>query len=133
MRYFTSVIIIVSFFVSYQLKAQHEPYPVYDTKSVIIQEPYLTDPSETGITVVWKTDTPGHSKVMYAKAGSDTLDQIAEMHENGLLPVGTLHTIRIKGLKPGTTYKYKVMTRRVIKLKPYWPEMGNWVESPVYS
>lgn len=113
-------------------QAQHQPYPVHETKPVIMQDPYLIDPSETGMTIAWKTDTPAHSKVVYGKKGED-LDQIAENQEHGLLKVGTMHTVRIDDLEPGTTYQYKVMSRRVVQLKPYWPEMGHWVESEVYS
>lgn len=110
-----------------------EPYRVHDTRPVIIHEPYLVDPSEEGITVVWITDTPGHSKVRYGRADSGAPDRVAETHEHGLVPVGTRHAVRIEGLQPGVTYNYQVMTRRVVRLNPYWPDMGEWVESPVYS
>src|SRR5690625_7356367 len=97
-----------------------------------MQNPYLIDPSETGMTVAWKTDTPAHSKVVYGKVGED-LNLTAENQEHGLLKVGTMHTVRIENLEPGTTYQYKVMSRRVVKLNPYWPAMGEWVESEVYN
>jgi predicted phosphodiesterase len=112
--------------------SQNSPYKVYDTKSVILQQPYLTDPSETGITVSWLTDTYSQSKVMYGKKG-EGLTQTAETQTNGLRPVDTKHSIRINNLQPGTTYEYKVLSRRVVRLNAYWPDMGNWVESPVYT
>jgi acid phosphatase type 7 len=113
---------------------EHRPYPVYDTKPVIIQDPYLVDPSENAMTVVWLTDTPSHSKVLYGRADGDgELSKVAETQEHGMVPVGTRHAIRIEGLEPGVTYNYKVMSRRVVQLNPYWPEMGKWVESTTYS
>ena len=128
---YLSLLFSITLFV-FDLSAQHQPYPVHETKSVIMQDPYLIDPSETGMTVAWKTDTPAHSKVVYGKVGED-LNLTAENQEHGLLKVGTMHTVRIENLEPGTTYQYKVMSRRVVKLNPYWPAMGEWVESEVYN
>lgn len=117
----------------HNLFCQEEPYPVHDTKPVIIQEPYLIDPSETGMTVAWLTDTPSQSKVVYAKKGEE-LTQVAESQKHGLVPVDTKHSIRIDNLEPGATYNYKILSRRVVKLNPYWPDMGEeWIESPTYS
>src|SRR5699024_5848899 len=133
--YSLTFLLIVTLSVPHNTKAQieHEPYPVYDTKPVIMKAPYLIDPSETAITVNWMTDTPSHSKVIYGKANSDTLDHVAESQQDGLLAVGTMQSVRLTGLEPGTDYRYKVASRRVVQLNPYWPEMGQWVKSPSYS
>lgn len=123
---------IFTFFVFQIQYAQHQPYPVHDTKAVITEDPYLTAPSETSIMVNWVTDTPSHSKILYGKKGEE-LDKVAEVQEHGMRPVETKHAIPIKDLEPGQTYQYKVLSRRVVDLKPYWPEMGDWVESDEYS
>lgn len=112
--------------------AQHTPYKVYDTKAVILQAPYLIDPSDSAITIAWLTDTDCQSKVVYGKKG-EGLNQTATRQVNGLVPVDTKHHIRITGLEPGAEYEYKVLSRRVVRLNPYWPDMGKWAESPVYS
>lgn len=112
--------------------AQHSPYKVYDTKAVILQQPYLIAPSETGMTIAWLTDTDCQSIVVYGEDAKNLKDTAASQI-NGLIPVDTKHNIRITGLKPGTKYSYKVLSRRVVRLNPYWPDMGKWVESPVYS
>jgi predicted phosphodiesterase len=112
--------------------AQDEPYKVHETLPVILDGPYLVAPSETGITVVWRTDTPCHSKVLFGRTGED-LERIAEPNEHGLLPVGTLHAIRLEELLPGQGYDYKVVSTRVVRLKPYWPEKGLPTVSPIYS
>lgn len=93
--------------------------------------PYLVDPSETGITVVWTTDTPSHAAVRFGTG--ETLDRQAESPEHGLLPVGTLHAVRLDGLEPGKTYRYQAVATRVVKLNAYWPEKGLPVESPIAS
>src|SRR5699024_8471436 len=93
---------IVSFFAGAELYAQieHEPYPVHDTKPVIVHSPYLLEPSEKAMTVVWMTDTPSHARVVYGKEGED-MNQVAEDQKDGMLPVGTLHSVRLRDLEPG--------------------------------
>ncbi len=106
------------------------PYVVYDTKPVILHGPYLMAPTETSVVVVWTTDTPCHSKVLYG-AGEPSLE--ANNAKDGFLPVGTRHSVRISGLKPGQTYRYQVVSTRVVRLKGYWPDKGLSVKSPVSS
>ena len=110
--------------------AQSEPYVVYDTKPVILHGPYIVAPTEASAMIVWTTDTPCHSKVMF---GSDDLNREAANEKDGLLPVGAVHAVRLEGLRPGQTYKYKAVSTRVVRLKPYWPDKGLSVESPVHS
>jgi predicted phosphodiesterase len=109
------------------LAAQSQPFIVHDTRPVITHGPYLVDPSETAVTVVWTTDTPSHGAVKFG--AGQALDQMAEMGAHGLLPVGTLHAVRITHLEPGTTYRYQAVATRVVKLNAYWPEKGLAVES----
>ena len=109
--------------------AQHQPFVVHDTKPVITHGPYLVDPSETAVTVVWTTDTPSHARVIFGSG--ESLDRHAEAARHGMLPVGTLHAIRISGLEPGRTYRYQAVSTRVVRLKAYWPEKGLAVESAV--
>lgn len=124
-------ITVVLFGAALSLSAQQQPFIVHDTKPVIMHGPYLVDPSETAITVVWATDTPSHAAVKFG--AGDALDQQAEAPEHGLLPVGTLHAVRLTNLEPGRTYRYQAVATRVVKLNAYWPEKGLSVESPVAS
>jgi len=106
------------------------PYVVYDTKPVILHGPYLMAPTETSVVVAWTTDTPCHSKVLYG-TGEPSIE--ANNAKDGLLPVGTNHSVRITGLKPGQSYQYQVVSTRVVKLKGYWPDKGLSVKSTVSS
>lgn len=117
------------------LKAQgaHTPYPVYDTKTVTQKGPYLLNPTQRGITICFYTAGKSVAKVLYWKKGDTGAKQVAESQKYGLVPVGKMHSIRLKNLTPGTTYNYKIVSRRVIKIRPYWPEMGTWTEGSVYS
>jgi predicted phosphodiesterase len=109
------------------LRAQSEPYTVYDTRPVILEGPYLMATGETTATIVWFTDTPSHAKVRYGSDGE--LSKISEPHVDGLAPVGTRHVVHLKDLAPGTTYTYEVIATRVVKLNAYWPEKGLDVQS----
>ena len=111
--------------------AQDEPFVVHDTKSVIVHGPYLVEPAETAVTIVWTTDTPAHAKVEFGE--TDALGRAAEPAVHGLVPVGTVHRVRLTGLEPGRTYHYRVVATRVVKLKAYWPEKGLPVESPIFT
>lgn len=113
------------------LAAQHQPYTVHDTRPVITNGPYLLAPTENSATLVWMTDTPCHSKVVYGTDGD--LSLVAEPQTHGLVPVGTRHVVWISSLQPGKTYNYKLVSTRVVKMKSYWPEKGLSAESPVYS
>jgi predicted phosphodiesterase len=102
--------------------AQSQPFVVHDTKPVITHGPILIDPGETGVTVMWTTDTPSHSEVRYG-AGTD-LSKRAVSSQHGLIDIGTVHAVRITGLEPGKTYSYQIASTRVVKMKAYWPEKG---------
>ena len=111
------------------IASQSQPFIVHDTRPVITHAPYLVDPSETAVTVMWTTDTPSHAMVRFG--AGDTLDRQAEAREHGLLPVGTVHAVRLTNLEPGRTYRYQAVATRVVKLNAYWPEKGKDVESAI--
>ncbi len=113
------------------IHGQDSPYVVHETRAVILEGPYLVAPTEDGVTVVWTTDTPCHSRVDFGP--TPDLGQSVESSDHGMLRVGTVHAIRLEGLPAGQACYYKVSSTRVVKLKPYWPEKGLAVESPVYS
>jgi hypothetical protein len=113
--------------ISISLAAQSAPFVVHDTKPVITHGPYLVDPAENAITVVWTTDTPSHAAVKFGVG--QALDQQAEAPVHGLQPVGMLHAVRLTNLQPGTMYRYQAVATRVVKLNAYWPEKGLAIES----
>jgi len=136
MKMFTNFKKIPTFLIAFAVAsavcfAQDRPYKVYDTRPVVLYGPYLTSPSVDGISVVWITDTPCHSKVIWGEG--EPLKKVAEPQEHGMVPVDTLHSVRLTGLAPGVRYQYKVVSTRVVRLKPYWPDKGRSVESGVYS
>lgn len=105
------------------------PYKVYDATPAITMGPLLLDVSDTSIIVEWMTDAPSDAKVVY---GEGALDHEVIPQVDGLVPVGTLHRAIIRGLQPGHHYQYKVVSRRVVNLRPYWPDRGGTVQSEVH-
>lgn len=111
------------------LAAQHQPYPVHESRASIIRGPYLLAPTSDSVTIVWTTDKPAHARVLYGT--TEQLGQTAEPHEHGLRPIGTLHAVRLRGLQPGVTYHYRPAVTEVVKMKSYWPEKGQETLGPL--
>jgi len=114
-----------------RLQAQDEPYTVHEIKPVITEGPWLVAPTHDGVSIVWTTDSECHSRVEFGPTAD--LGQVAESDRHGLLPIGTLHSVRLTGLFPGETCWYRVVSTMVVKMKAYWPEKGLSVESPLFS
>lgn len=106
------------------------PYRTFDSTPAITMGPLLLDMSDTSVIIEWMTDAPSDGKVSY---GEGSLDHEVVPQVDGMVPVGTMHRVVIEGLTPGHTYQYRVSSRRVVALKPYWPDMGKTVEGPVAS
>jgi predicted phosphodiesterase len=101
------------------------PYKVWNSTPAITMPPLLLDVSDTSVVVEWMTDSAADGSVHY---GEHALDHTALAAHDGLRDVGTFHRVVIDGLRPGHTYQYRVASRRVVALKPYWPERGNTVQ-----
>jgi len=106
------------------------PYKVYDAMPAITMGPLLLDMAEDSVAIEWMTDAPSDAKVSY---GEGTLDHEAVPQVDGLRPVGTMHRVVLRGLQPGRSYQYRIASRRVVALKPYWPDRGGTVVSATYA
>src|SRR5688500_19053433 len=109
----------------------NRPHPVCEVKPVITHGPYLSAPTDTSATIVWTTDLPSHSKVIYGAGGALTSEAVPTRH--GMAPVGTLHSVRLTGLQPGRTYGYRVVSTPVLELHAYWSKKGMELQSETYS
>ena len=90
----------------------------------ITHGPYLCDMTDDGVTVVWTTSAPALSWVEVAPA--DGRSFYAEEHPRYYETVAgrrqarkTLHTVRLRGLEPGTTYCYRIFSREVREWSHY--------------
>lgn len=105
-------------------------------KFKIIHGPYLFGLTESEATLVWVTNRPSKSWVEYnpAQAGFYKGEPLrAYQVEHGLHALGTVHSIRLKGLTPGTKYTYRVMSQCITDPKPYRAVMGEIISTDVWK
>ena len=97
----------------------------------IVAGPYLQNPSETAMTVMWITDARCTSWVEYG--ATDQLDQRAFHSEHGLIDADrTIHRVRIEGLSAGKQYHYRVCSREILKFEPYKVTYGETTQGEVH-
>ena len=84
----------------------------------ITMGPYIQNLTETGFTVVWETDMDAIGWVELALRDgthfySCSRERHYDMRGHGVHPICKIHKVEIKGLQPGTEYRYRVMNRGV--------------------
>lgn len=132
MKLLQSILIILLF--SFSVSFSQE-------KLEITHGPYLVDPVEDAMTVVWFTNENCYSWVEYSEyAPSGTFPtwggypKIAKSSTVGLIDANTKkHVIRIKNLEPGKRYKYRVNSKTVLQYDPYEVIYGETVVGDFYE
>ena len=103
-----------------------------EADKLFLTQPYLQNPVNNGMTILWETTIPAYSWVEY---GTDTLnlnrkrliiDGQAEFNES-------IHKIRLEGLTPGQTYYYRVCSQEILQYKAYSKVFGHTAKSKFYS
>ncbi len=98
----------------------------------IIAGPCLQNPTETSMTVVWMTDATSTGWVEYGDGTS--LSEKAVASHDGLIDADQrLHRVTITGLKPGSTYRYRVVAKEIVDLQPYSVTYGGTTASDIYD
>ena len=91
----------------------------------ITHGPYLCDMSQDGVTVVWTTSRPALSWVEASPADSLAPAPPQPRHYQTVagrkLAGRTLHAVRVRGLQPGTDYRYRIFSQEVLS----WPDVNN--------
>ncbi len=112
--------------VSVCLRTAINPEKMFRTK------PYLQNPVDGGMTIMWETIIPAYSWVEF---GTDTtqlnrvrliIDGQAEFNES-------IHKIRLDNLKSGQKYYYRVCSQEILHYAAYHKIFGNTAKSPFYS
>ena len=103
-----------------------------DIDKIFRTKPYLQNPTDNGMTVSWLTNVPVQSWVEYGEGSS--LDMRAELFVDGQMICNNKHhKIHLTGLKPGTTYSYRVCSKEITLYKAYSKEFGDTAFSEVYT
>ena len=87
-------------------------------------KPYLQNPLNDGITVMWETTVPAHCWVEY---GTDTtqLKKARTIVDGQVVCNNQLHKIRLDSLKPGETYYYRVCSQEILLYQAYKKVFGH--------
>jgi len=108
--YSLSIILLLSIIFSCET-VQHSAAANTDEQDgfAIAHGPYLQLLTENSVVIVWHTN---HNCVSTVEYGVDRLDQTAIQSHHGLIDNdSTSQQIRITGLQPGTTYKYRIISQ----------------------
>lgn len=92
--------------------------------------PYLQCPGQSSMTIQWITDQNCTSWVEYGTG--EIPDKKAIASHYGLVDAGQrIHRITLSGLKPGTQYRYRAVSREIQVFEAYKMTFGETVSSPV--
>lgn len=102
----------------------------------ITHGPYLQAMDDEEVTIVWTTNkkaiawvelAPDDQTHFYSKERTKHFAS-----QNGIKSEGTLHSVRIGGLKPATKYRYRVYSQEVLNHESYIVEYGRIEALAVY-
>jgi len=102
----------------------------------ITHGPYLQALHDTEVTIVWTTDTvsigwvelaPDDSTHFYHSERPKFFDS-----SHGFKNVSTVHRVTLKGLRPGTTYRYRVYAQEVTRHQGTSVQYGRMAATQVY-
>ena len=107
-----AILLILSFTLSAR-KAQ---------KVNVVCGPYIQCATETSFVVTWVTDIDAVAWVEVAPDdGTHFYNKEREKYYDsrgyGVLPIGRIHKVEINDLKPGTSYRYRIMSKGVTEFK----------------
>ncbi|MBQ8531253.1 MAG: metallophosphoesterase [Parabacteroides sp.] len=108
-----------------------------DERIRIVHGPYLQNVGPNEATIVWMSDKPSIGWVEVAPDVDESF--YAEERprffdaRDGVKTTSVLHSVKLKNLKPGTSYRYRVYVQRVLHHKGNRVIYGNTAATDVYS
>lgn len=103
----------------------------------ITHGPYLQAMNEEGVTIVWTTNKEAVSWVEIAPDGTDSFyaEERTPFYDtaHGTRVVDSLHRVKIEGLTPGTTYRYRIFSKEVLGYRGYRILYGTIASTDVYQ
>lgn len=99
---------------------------------VFLTLPYLQNPAPDSMCINWITNKPCYSWVAYGEG--DKMDAKAHETEDGFVTAyNRINCIRLKNLKPVTTYRYQVLSKEIVDFQPYKLTYGETISSAMYA
>jgi len=103
-----------------------------DDESIILTEPYLQNPTQKSVSIIWQTNKPAYGWVEYGKTNKFGLK--SDMVIDGMRNANTtMHKIRLINLESGSTYYYRVCFKPIVNIEPSKVDFADGVYSPTYS
>ncbi|MDR2815078.1 MAG: metallophosphoesterase family protein [Proteiniphilum sp.] len=103
----------------------------------ITNGPYIQRIGETEATIIWTTNNDAITWLELAPAGDDSFYATERPRyydiSHGNRVIGKLHHITLKGLSPGTTYRYRIFSKEVVGYAGHRILFGTIASSEVYS
>lgn len=113
------------------------PFVLFSQEIKITNGPYIQKMGETEATIIWLTNNDALSWVELAPAGSDSFYAVERPQffdtEHGSKKIGKLHKVTVRGLLPGTEYRYRIFSKEVLDYKGHRVMYGNIASSEVYN
>ncbi len=110
---------------------------LFSQNIAITNGPYIQRMGEHEATIIWTTNKDAVSWLELAPAGNDSFyaEERAKFYESshGSRIIGKLHRITVKGLTPGTEYRYRVFSKEVADYASHRILYGNIASTDVYS
>lgn len=104
--------------------------------------PYLQNTKETETTIIWVANKPSIGWVELAPDDGTHFHQVARKKiydtKNGLKNESLIHSVHLTGLKPGTTYRYRICVQEILEHKGVEVLYGKvdgtdmWSRKPYY-
>lgn len=94
--------------------------------------PYLQNPTETSMTVMWVTNANSTAIVHYGTGESPSTEAVS-VTDGQIDANTTIHRVRISGLKAASEYSYRISSTEILKYEPYKVTYGETVSSSVYT
>lgn len=119
------------------LASDHRPI----TSTVIFRQPeeeifriapYLQNPTDNGITVMWQTTVPAYSWVEYG-TDKEHLQKARTIVDGQVICNGLQNKIRLEGLTPGKKYYYRVCSQEILLYEGYRKIFGETAVSDFHS
>lgn len=99
---------------------------------VFLTRPYVQAPTSNSICINWITNKLCYSWVEYGE--DNILDKKAHHTTDGFVAAyNRINCIELTGLKPATTYRYKVYSKEILSFQPYKLTYGETISSEEYS
>ncbi len=95
-------------------------------------KPYLQNPAEEGITVMWLTNVPVHGWVEYS-TDREQWRKAQTMVDGQVMSNNKIHKIRLAGLERGVRYYYRAVSREITFYYTNKKEFGRTAYSDVGS